>query len=347
MEARKARVEHERDLHKNRVIASIALVVCAVLLLTVLLNGEMAVRARKWTINAVSIAGDWLMEGRPFTVQMEEIGAPARFHFLIEAAILALRTCMGFVMVVLGFCVAICSKPIGWLVWLLIYALPALGAICSIAGLFDWYGRPEASDYETGEDDILRAGLEGEKKALEVLALGLDSQCHVFANLLVPYADEKSETDLIAVTPAGVTIIEVKNHKRIIMGDLSDHDFIQRRELRSGKYEDATFYNPVRQVGTHVYRLAGYLREHNVPVHVDGCVLFTNDEVRLHLTDREGISHEKCPVFHISEVQRLCKTLDSGRRQLDGEQMAAVVKALDRLTGRRDAPLDAEDYDLY
>ena len=329
--ARQETSKNQEKVRCNRIRAIIALIICAALMAVVLLNREIAQAVRLGVAGFVGNIGDWLMEGRPFVIQLEEVGAPAKFPFLIEVAIVAVRTILGAMMVVLGFCVVVLSVVIGWLCWGLVYAIPVIGALCALAGMFDWYGNLEAKDFENGEDERIRAGLEGEKKALEIVASGLDNRCHVFSNLIIPYDGETSETDMIAVTPSGVTIIEVKNYKGAIIGDLSDHDLIHRRTLRNGKHEDSDFYNPVKQVGTHVHRLAGYLKENGIPVYVNSCVLFVNDEVQLNLTDREGISREKCPVFHGADIRKLHALVCSNSCRLSGGEVQAVTAALDRL----------------
>jgi hypothetical protein len=48
----------------------------------------------------------------------------------------------------------------------------------------------------------------------------LGDECYVFANLDVKYDGKHKETDLIVVSPTGLTMVEVKNYSGLLMGDL-------------------------------------------------------------------------------------------------------------------------------
>ena len=65
--------------------------------------------------------------------------------------------------------------------------------------------------------DILQAGMAGEYASPDCLA-ALDDNCYIFTNLHIPHEGKESETDIV-VSPAGITIVEVKNHKGVIRGD--------------------------------------------------------------------------------------------------------------------------------
>lgn len=175
---------------------------------------------------------------------------------------------------------------------------------------------------------ISLAGLEGEEAALNLMRR-LSDNCYVYTNLLVPYDGKVSETDIIVASPEGITIVEVKNHKNTIYGDLSDHDLTQQHVDRRGKSTLKTFYNPVKQVGTHVYRLSHYLRSHGVYTNISSCVLFVSPEVRLQLTDHTGVS-QACPVFH-SRDTGLMSYLENRGAGMHSKQFQKALWALDAL----------------
>lgn len=233
---------------------------------------------------------------------------------------------------------------VGWLVWLLMYILPLL--IGSYLLMVFWHKEklddplPEMTSdeeflldlketmEETYDDlGILMAGVEGERKALEYLD-SLADDCHIYTNLRIPYNGAESETDMVVVTPAGVTIVEVKNYKGTIWGDTSDKNLVQTKDDQD---EESEKYNPIRQVGTHAYRMAGYLRTHGVQTYVRTCVFFVCEDVILELTDREKILVSKCPVFKVQDVGRLRYYLQSNDSVFSRNEYWQTLKLLDFL----------------
>lgn len=114
-----------------------------------------------------------------------------------------------------------------------------------------------------------------------------------FQNLHVTWEGKTSELDMVVVGPTGVFVIETKNHNGLIQGNLEDHDWVQFKTGRAGGQYSKTFYSPVKQVGTHVYRLAHYLRSNGQNVHVDAMVFFTNPDATVQVYGTPG----KIPVY--------------------------------------------------
>ncbi|MBQ2724541.1 MAG: NERD domain-containing protein [Clostridia bacterium] len=157
------------------------------------------------------------------------------------------------------------------------------GLVLSVLCIIGSFGRREAEDRERG---ILKAGIEGEEKALRIME-HLPGSYHVYTNLIVPYNGKESETDMIVAGPTGVYIVEVKGHKGTITGDWSDENLRQEKDDRSRTVK--TFYNPLKQVGTHVYRLSNAFRQQKISCGwIEGCVLFADDEACLNVTDKAG-----------------------------------------------------------
>ncbi len=235
---------------------------------------------------------------------------------------------------------------LGWLVWLLMYLLPlAIGGVLLI--IFGPKEKLDAPLPEMTSDEafvlrvqeimegthnelgILKAGVEGEWKALEYLE-SLPDDCHIYTNLRIPYDGAESETDMVVVTPAGVTIVEVKNYKGTISGDTSDENLVQVKHHRD-EDEGHEKYNPFRQVGTHAYRLAGYLRTGGVRTYARTCVFFVNEDVTLRLTDRAHILTSKCPVFKVEDVDRLCHYLQNSDNVFSGRDYQQTLELLNLL----------------
>lgn len=133
------------------------------------------------------------------------------------------------------------------------------------------------------EQEVLAAGIEGESDMAELLSCLPDSYC-VYRDLTIPYDGKTSEVDTIVVGPTGVFVIEVKNHRGRICGDAADKDWIQHKVGRGGTPYQKTFYSPLKQVGTHVYRVAGLLRKSGIGVYVIGLVYFANEEADVQIT---------------------------------------------------------------
>lgn len=182
-----------------------------------------------------------------------------------------------------------------------------------------------AGNFRGKTDDILQAGLAGEQAAAELIAAFPDSYLG-FQNLRVTYGGKTSELDMVVVGAAGVFVIETKNLKGRICGGYEQERWTQHKTGRAGGSYEKQLYSPVRQVGTHVYRLAHYLRSHGMQLRVDAMVYFTDPRTSVEITGTSG----EIPVFsgknggkdltrHIlkgkavlspQEVRRLCHLLE-------------------------------------
>ncbi len=87
-----------------------------------------------------------------------------------------------------------------------------------------------------------------------------------------------SETDFVVLGPNGVFIVEAKNYGGSITGNAADERLTQIKGHGKHTHED-TFYNPLRQVSTHIGRLGQRLRKAGYPVWVSGAVAFTGSAV--------------------------------------------------------------------
>ncbi len=175
--------------------------------------------------------------------------------------------------------------------------------------------------------DILVSGIHGERIAAKVLAALPDSYT-VFQNVIVTYGDKESEIDNIVVGKSGVFIIEVKNHNSHIVGDINETYWTQHKVGRGGTPYTNQMYNPVRQVGTHIYCLANYLRQNGVNIYIEGMVYFVNQTCLLDLTGDSDIS-----VYSSFEHEEelLCRQILSGNYNLDSKSINRICKLLHQL----------------
>lgn len=228
-----------------------------------------------------------------------------------------------FVSVMIYFTIVVVSVIAGMFSIIFIPMTVSIALILLIAVLVCFYDN--VSGYIN--TDILVSGISGERIATDVLSALPDSYT-VFQNVIVPYGEKKSEIDNIVVGKSGVFIIEVKNHNGYIEGNLEDTYWTQHKVGRGGTCYENDMYNPVKQVGTHIYRLANYLRNRGVNTYIEGMVYFVNDACRLSLTGKSTIS-----VFssYEQEEKNICRHILSGNSNLDDRSVNDICKLLNLL----------------
>ena len=142
----------------------------------------------------------------------------------------------------------------------------------------------------------LHAGVQGETAAVQLLAT-LPEGYFILQNLTVRYEDKPSEIDAVVVGPTGVFAVEAKNHNGQIVGDGAERQWTQHKIGRGGTPYSKSFYSPVKQVRTHVYRLANLVRDNGFRLTVESAVYFSNPETQVHLSNAD----ERTPVFSAAE----------------------------------------------
>lgn len=174
------------------------------------------------------------------------------------------------------------------------------------------------------ERSILVSGVAGERHIRELLAR-LPDQYTVVSNLWIHHQGQASELDHVVVGPTGLYVVETKNHNGRITGFADADEWRQQKTGRGGGHYESTMHNPIKQVKTHVHRMAGYMHDHGLRVWVDGVVIFSNPAADVQITGGN------VPVFAVSHegAQRLLQYF----RQPHGEglspaQVARVVEAL-------------------
>lgn len=167
------------------------------------------------------------------------------------------------------------------------------------------------------ELEILAAGIEGEQNSARLISRLPEDFCG-FQNVKVTFKGKTSETDLIVIGPTGIFIIEVKNLNGTVIGNYESTKWTQHKVGRGGTPYSKKFYSPVKQVGTHIYRLANHLRQNGIRQYVNGCVFFANPECRLQING----SPDKIPVFGSSD--ELIRYIISGEKVLNGSEIKQI-----------------------
>jgi len=137
---------------------------------------------------------------------------------------------------------------------------------------------------------VLEAGLAGERAAQAVFER-LPKAYTTVSDLSVTAEGKTSQLDHVVVGPTGVFVVETKNLRGIIRGTGRQNNWLHKK--RGAETFTTQFYNPQKQVGTHVYRLNSYLREQGIRVYVRGAVYFSNPGAELQLRSLDG----DIPVF--------------------------------------------------
>ncbi len=142
--------------------------------------------------------------------------------------------------------------------------------------------------------EVIQAGIVGEEHASMVFA-GLPDDYTVYSDLSIEVDGKTSQLDHVVVGPSGIFVIETKNMTGDIQGDFEDQEWKQVKLSRQKVVYERTFYNPVKQVGTHVYRLSQLLKSARIHTWVQGIVYFSHPDVTVQSTNG------KIPVFSMAK----------------------------------------------
>ena len=175
---------------------------------------------------------------------------------------------------------------------------------------------------------IIHSGVLGEKKAQKFIR-GLPRGYRVISNLKVCFKGQSAEMDLVVIGENGIFVIETKNHNGTIKGTIEDKNWCQYKTGRGGGHYQKEFYNPTKQVATHVYVLSKFLKSKGIDVWVQGLVYFANSEARVQV--KTDIGH---PLFAASYngEQELINYICTyhNERQFGKDKMKRVAEVLSK-----------------
>lgn len=171
----------------------------------------------------------------------------------------------------------------------------------------------------------LKSGVEGENITAQLIST-LPEGYYAFQNLTVTYDGKPSEIDMVVVGKSGVFIVETKNHSGLITGYYDNPQWAQNKIGKGGTPYTNSFYNPVKQVGTHVYRLANYLRQKGIDVHVNALVYFANPGTSLDINDMQP----QIPIFCASSngASEILGHIMNTNKELSNETVVAICNTL-------------------
>lgn len=162
-----------------------------------------------------------------------------------------------------------------------------------------------------------RAGRYGEKVATDLIRSVLHEDDRLFTNVNIEYNGKPTELDNVIVNSYGVFIIEVKNYKGRLYGNIDDYEWEKYKDDGYGNTFEKKVKNPIKQVKRQVYILAKYLEYYGPRVWVEGYALLINGnspvESRYMLSSLYDIDR----AIHIPGKSRLTK-----------QQVESVIKII-------------------
>lgn len=174
---------------------------------------------------------------------------------------------------------------------------------------------------------ILRSGVDGERQTQKTVSRLSDNYAAI-SNVKVE-AGYESELDLVVVGDNGVFVIETKNHNGTIVGNTADERWTQHKVGQKGGQYSKDMYSPVKQVGTHVFRLSKFLKQNGINVWVQGIVYFSNYQAVVEVNQN---LNNAPPVFAVSEdgERELVRYIGNyeGKNKIDKNTFEKIVNLL-------------------
>lgn len=114
-------------------------------------------------------------------------------------------------------------------------------------------------------------------------------------NLYVPYGEKTTEIDILMIHPVGVFVIESKNFRGKVIGNVNEKMWTQRVNARR-----ETLYNPLKQNNTHVHALQQHLGQ-NINYHP--MVVFGNQcKLRISGKTRHPVLQQKQLLRQVNRI---------------------------------------------
>lgn len=166
----------------------------------------------------------------------------------------------------------------------------------------------------------------GERRTGLIFERYLPEDYTVIQNITITYEGRASEIDNIIVGKTGIFVVEVKNVKGTVIGNFSSNDWVQDKVDNYDIEHIKTLYNPVKQTSTHIYRLAGVLKENGIFTFIKGAVYFANPETKLNIN---GENEKAIPIFSARNTNELLDYIMNGNANLSKKQIEKILEILE------------------
>lgn len=173
------------------------------------------------------------------------------------------------------------------------------------------------------EDRIVEAGLRGETEVMQRLQAALDQSHYVFNDLRIKVGRAGAQIDHLVVCPRGLFMIETKNWRGRIVGDVNCD---QWQQFRAPGQPPIRMHNPVRQVKRQAEMLRSALDQQGLgPAPIHPYVVFLSPSTAVEVPDSD------VPLLHPGPcVEAIAQQSDGPI--LDPEQVDALVAWLVKVT---------------
>lgn len=125
---------------------------------------------------------------------------------------------------------------------------------------------------------ILKAGLEGEHCSGDIFA-GLPDSYTVVPNVQLRSSRGMAEIDHLIVGDNGIFVVETKNYRGALTGNVSDRSLMKRKVSPGGIVDQRTVKNPAIQVLRQIGILKEVLARHGIHRRIEGLVYYSNPDL--------------------------------------------------------------------
>lgn len=208
----------------------------------------------------------------------------------------------------------------------LVFAVLGFVLLKKNTGYFENQQKPKLTLLESYEQTRKsnRKGELGEFK-IDFQLQRLPENFRSLSDLLIETPRGLTQIDHVIISPVGIFVIETKNFSGQIFGKQYDKVWTQVFYQKKN-----TFYNPIRQNYGHIQALKGILKRYQVDFY--SIISFTRRcELRVDF-DLRTIKSPICVIYdtEIADiVERKAKSLMSGAKLLDEEQINDIFKTLE------------------
>ncbi len=164
---------------------------------------------------------------------------------------------------------------------------------------------------------VLQSGLDGENAAAKKLTKQLPRDCIVCQNFTVK-CGPTAEFDVIAVTPQGVSVIEVKNQAGKISGRADAQYWHHTRSGKGGSVIEKQMPNAIIQNSRQVQVIKNVLSREGISAQVKGCVYFSNSYISVSVSGANVFTSEKALIGFVQK----------GKSELSRQNIKQIAEAI-------------------
>jgi len=209
-----------------------------------------------------------------------------------------------------------------FVLWMLnIFVWHTFDPVFLVPTFFGAAGFELLSRYNENKADTLKAGIDGEEKTLRILD-DLPDVYTIFLNFQFVIDGRRWELDHLIVGPNGIFIVETKNYKGVLRGNIADQ---QLEKEKSG--HTSLMKNPVLQVEREVYLLRKALTAYHCEHFLQGILYFADPDFSWEVVgENRWISIIRADRGGEREIRDLI--LDDISHPLSPDEYANVIRSL-------------------